>query len=303
MPSIKQAVRDLAGRVPMLDRAARMLKTQREAFTTHYSSPIPSDRDIAGRLALQRAVPQLGGIELNHDMQHKTVLQYADTYVDTPFAKLGAGQLRYSPDQPWFSVSDAIFLYGFLRQHQPKNIIEVGCGYSSAAILDTIEACFRTRPSITFIEPFPQRLKGVLRGSDLASAPLIEQPVQQVPLDVFAALGAGDLLLIDSSHVLKCGSDVQFLLFDVLPALAPGVHVHFHDVYYPFEYPQDWLLGGRYWNEAYALRAFLSFNACWRIQLFNHYATLAFRDILEQRMPLCLNSPTSSIYIERMREA
>ena len=81
--------------------------------------------------------------------------------------------------------------------------------------------------------------------------------VQDVPIDEFRALGSGDVLFIDSSHVLKTGSDVHRELFEILPALASGVLIHFHDIDYPFEYPDLFLFERRYsWNEAYAVRAF-----------------------------------------------
>jgi hypothetical protein len=119
-------------------------------------------------------------------------------------------------------------------------------------------------------------------------------------MDVFMSLQDGDLLFIDSSHVMKCGSDVQFLMFEVLPRLRVGVVVHFHDVFDSFEYPEDWLLKGWYWNESYALRAFLSYNAAWEIYLFGNYAVKTFAEFFKQKMPLCLENPGGSLYIRRI---
>ena len=82
-------------------------------------------------------------------------------------------------------------------------------------------------------------------------------------------MAAGDILIIDSSHVAKTGSDVNYLYFDVLPRLVPGVLVHVHDIGFPFEYPRSWVAEGRSWNEAYLLRAFLTFNSDYRIELWN----------------------------------
>src|SRR5690606_33895195 len=80
-----------------------------------------------------------------------------------------------------------------------------------------------------------------------------------------------DILFVDSSHVLKTGSDVNHLLFQILPILKKGVLVHFHDIFYPFEYPKEWILSGRSWNEIYALRAFLTYNSNFKILLFSHF--------------------------------
>jgi Methyltransferase domain len=109
-------------------------------------------------------------------------------------------------------------------------------------MLDMVDRFLPSPPGITLVEPFPVILRKLLRPDDYARVTLIEDRVQHVPLERFKALGPGDLLFIDSSHVLKCGSDVQFLLFEVLPVLAVGVVVHFHDVFESFEYPREWLM-------------------------------------------------------------
>ncbi len=104
--------------------------------------------------------------------------------------------------------------------------------------------------------------------------------MQNVGLDVFAALGPGDILFVDSSHVLKTGSDVCYELFDILPVLQPGVMVHFHDIFYHFEYPAPWVVEERRsWNEIYALRAFLMYNSAFEVVFFNNYFMKRFPEI------------------------
>ena len=93
--------------------------------------------------------------------------------------------------------------------------------------------------------------------------------VQNVKLIEFEKLEPNDLLFIDSSHISKIGSDLNYLLFEVLPSLKPGVIIHFHDILYPFEYPYEWIEKGIYWNEAYLLKAFLMHNKNYEILLFN----------------------------------
>ena len=100
---------------------------------------------------------------------------------------------------------------------------------------------------------------------------LMQLPLQSVDLEVFRQLHSGDFLFIDSTHVARAGSDVNYLLSDVLPALAQGVIVHIHDIFYPFEYDPAWVLEGRDWNEAYMLRAFLQYNNTFEILLFTSY--------------------------------
>ena len=218
------------------------------------------------------------------------------------FCKSSTDDLRYYFSQSWFCYADAIFLYCFLRHTNPKTVIEVGSGFSSAVILDTVEKFLPQYPLITFIEPYPDRLKSLLKPQDFERCQILENRVQDVPLNIFTSLSAGDLLFIDSSHVVKCGSDLQFLLFKVLPQLPVGVFVHFHDVFYPFEYPEAWLLDGRYWNEAYFLRAFLAYNNEWEIYFFNTYVAKFFNDFLAEKMPLCLKNTGGSIYLQRVRK-
>jgi hypothetical protein len=110
-----------------------------------------------------------------------------------------------------------------------------------------------------------------MNDNDIKRSTLIKTEVQLVSLDFFEKLEAGDILFIDSSHVGKTGSDVNFILFEVLPALKSGVIIHFHDVSYPFEYPKEWVYKGRNWNEDYFLRAFLMYNNNFEILLFSDY--------------------------------
>ena len=111
--------------------------------------------------------------------------------------------------------------------------------------------------------------------------------------------GLNDIVVIDSTHVAKAGSDVNFLLFEVLPRLRPGVLVHFHDIFYPFEYPSDWVYSGRGWSEAYLLRAFLMYNAEFKIVLFNTFLELFHQELFAAEYPLCLRNPGGSIWIRR----
>ena len=134
-------------------------------------------------------------------------------------------------------------------------MIEVGSGYSTLLMADVNTRFLGGSANIRCIEPYPLPFLDPLPQG---VAELIVSPVQDVPLKTFDRLEAGDVLFIDSSHVSKTGSDVNHLVFEVVPRLARGVHVHFHDVFLPFDYPRDWVLKlGLYWNEQYPLRALL----------------------------------------------
>ena len=153
-------------------------------------------------------------------------------------------------------------------------------------MLDTSERYLDWSPRITMIEPYPEQVQELVHPGDLDRVALLSDPVQQVPLSVFAALEAGDVLFIDSTHVSRVGSDVNYEIFEILPALQPGVFVHFHDIFYPFEYPLSWVEEGRGWNEAYVLRAFLEFNDDFEIVLFNDFLAVRAADKIAREMPL-----------------
>jgi len=99
-------------------------------------------------------------------------------------------------------------------------------------------------------------------------------------------LQSGDILFIDSSHVAKVGSDVNYLFFEVIPRLKPGVMVHFHDVFLPDEYPKVWVIDeGRNWNEQYLLRAFLQFNTSWEVMWSAHFMGTRHRAAVQMTFP------------------
>jgi hypothetical protein len=118
-------------------------------------------------------------------------------------------------------------------------------------------------------------------------------------MQLFTALQSGDVLFIDSTHVSKTGSDVNHLLFEVLPSLASGVYVHFHDIFYPFEYPREWVFNGCSWNECYALRAFLQHNHAFTIEYMNTYLQHFHRDRFAQRMARCLKNTGGSLWLRK----
>jgi hypothetical protein len=108
---------------------------------------------------------------------------------------------------------------------------------------------------------------------------------------------SNDVLFIDSSHVTKIGSDVNYLFFEILPRLRPGVLVHIHDVMWPFNYPLEWIIEGRSWNKAYIVRAFLQYNEAFDILLFNSYLGHTYRKMLTEQMPKFLENTGGSIWL------
>lgn len=168
-----------------------------------------------------------------------------------------AGRQGFFLGNDQFSNIDARTLFVFLREFKPRRVIEVGSGFSSLLMADVKRRFLSPSTALQCIEPYP---RSFLRDPSYGFE-LVESKVEHVPLQFFETLSAGDILFIDSSHVSKTGSDVNYLLFEVIPRLPVGVLVHIHDIFLPHDYPYEWVVtNNRSWNEQYVLQAYLMFN-------------------------------------------
>ncbi|MBM3512358.1 MAG: class I SAM-dependent methyltransferase [Alphaproteobacteria bacterium] len=257
----------------------------------HFYSPIADLDDLSQRAA---TVFDLGapvaGIDFHLDAQQNLFRELAALAAQFELPRDAIPSRRFYWNNDQLGPGDASVLAAMLLKLRPKRVIEVGSGYSSAVMLDIRQSGLAGEFACTFIEPYPNRLKTLLRPGDHAAVRLIEQRLELVDPAVFDALDAGDVLFIDSSHVSKAGSDVNHIVFNLLPRLRPGVVIHFHDIFYPFEYPREWFFNGnRSWNEAYILRAFLMNNPHYRILFFNHFVAYKCQDLRDLMPPFWLN--------------
>jgi Methyltransferase domain len=186
-----------------------------------------------------------------------------------------------------------------IRHQRPKRIIEVGSGFSSCVLLDTNEIFFDNSIACTFIEPYPELLLSLIKPHDRQQIEIVPAGLQDVELDRFSQLAAGDILFIDSTHVAKTGSDVNLYFSEIIPSLHSDVIIHFHDIFYPFEYPRQWVYEGRAWNETYMLRAFLQYNRAFTIMFFNTFLERFHMERFLKNMPLCLKNLGGSIWIRK----
>ena len=267
----------------------------------HFYSPLPDFDGI--RREEDRIFPapprEIAGLDLREAEQLALLEQLAKFYPDIPFRKDPTAGLRYHYDNQSYAYSDAIMLHCMLRHLEPRRLIEIGSGYSSCVTLDTNQLFLGGSLETTFIEPYPDLLLSLTSDADRARIRIIPERLQDVPADVFSTLEAGDILFVDSTHVSRIDSDVNRLMFEILPALAPGVVIHFHDILYPFEYPKEWVYFGRAWNESYLLRAFLQYNDSFRVLLMNTFIAQFHRPFLQEKMPLCLENIGGSLWLEK----
>ena len=227
-----------------------------QVYPRSYTSPLPlkEETDLA---ALQRK-RFLPGIELNQ--QHALALvdriaPYVGELASTPYERRDGEPFWFA--NSWFNDFDAATLYALLRHVAPKRYVELGCGFSS---IMSSRALARNGQGgspcdALYADPHP-RLDVV---DLLEGARFVRKRVQDLPLDVFTGLDAGDVLFVDTSHVVKTQSDVVHTLVTVLPMLTPGVWVHFHDVFTPYDYPVKWVTNPLFSNnEQYAVEALLT---------------------------------------------
>ena len=224
----------------------------------HYYSAIPDVRELERTLDIWARKSELPGLKFDVAGQAETVrricLPFQDEYLGSAAFRLATRE-GYGPG---YGYIEAQALHGVLRHYKPARLIEVGSGVSTFCMLNALEANraegYPARHFVS-IEPYPSpRLRA------LASIELVPRKVQEVGLGYFEDLGPGDFLFVDSSHAVKPGSDVNFLVLEVLPRLKPGVVVHFHDIYLPYDYSRDTLRALFFPSETSLLRAFLTNN-------------------------------------------
>lgn len=265
----------------MLHRCVRTARAVRAVVTQppyvapgHFYSPLTSAQDVGRALRTVDAV----GVDLSEQRQLSLAAELR------PVLEQPAPGPRYIPDNSMYGPADAAVYRGILRRFRPGNIIEVGSGFSTATALDEADAAELAGLKITCIEPYPERLLGLLGGADHERVTLLRRPVQDTDLGLYQGLGPDDVLFIDSTHVVKAGSDVSWLILQVLPRLAPGVIVHIHDIFWPFEYPAAWLREHRDWTENYLVHAFLMGNSDWEILLFSSWLWHKHPELIPDRI-------------------
>jgi Methyltransferase domain len=192
-----------------------------------------------------------------------------------------------------FPRGDAVAYYGLVRHLRPRRVVEVGAGWSSLVLRRAL-AANDERCDVTLIEPRPNM---EVLGELPAGWKLVDTLVQFAGLADFEALEPGDVLFYDGSHCVHTGSDVNWIFFEVLPRLRPGVWIHVHDIGWPWDYGPEWVLDeGLSWNEQYLVQAFLMNNDAYRVRLAANMLRVLRPDEVAELLPL----PGSSVWIEKL---
>jgi hypothetical protein len=245
----------------------------------HYYSPIPDLRQLPASVFERES--ELPGVDLRIEeglrLLEGELARYLQEF-QPPRTAAAAGPGRYFLENDVFETVDADVLYAMVRHHKPRRIIELGSGLSTFVELEAIAANRRDghETELTVFDPYPGSGSGVA-VEDVLGDSLERIGATDVPLQHFDALEAGDILFVDTTHTVKLGGDVNRIILEILPRLAPGVYVHLHDVFLPYEYPRQWFEDHRwFWSEQYLLQAFLIGNRGFQVVFAARAATVKF---------------------------
>jgi hypothetical protein len=264
----------------------------------HYYSPIVDPAALADSGFKSRQIADaVPGVEIDYTKMTSLIRSALHGWNGIFPETITSGR-RYYVNNDMYGIGDAIILSAMLRHFRPKQWIEIGCGFSSAILLDTLDDDRTLDTTVTFIEPNTERLESLLRDIDRHRLLIIKNFAQEVPLETFDKLCAGDVLFLDTTHISKTGSDVNHEIFLILPRLASGVIVHFHDVFDQFEYPDDWIYAeNRSWNELYVLRAFLMYNGNFEILYANDSFAKHRKEVIAELRPEILRNPGGGLWL------
>jgi len=255
----------------------------------HFYSPIPNVSELSPDIYTKEN--ECIGLELDVESQLAFLRENCSVYIDeyTPPVNDGLSQV------------DAFILYALIRDKKPTTMIEIGSGDSTKISLSALGENEKEGVicQFTAIEPYP---KQYLRDIENKNFKLIQKKIQDVDVELFSQ---ADILFIDSSHVAKIGSDVNYEILDIIPRLKVGAIVHWHDIMIPFDYHKVWIdSGNMFWNESYMVHAFMlhnkSFKVIWASRFMQESCSLQLSKMFSYFNPSDSMQQLSSFWIQRV---
>lgn len=245
-------------------------------------------------------------IDFNYEQAETRFLQRLQKYAP----ELVSGALSscgFENQNAYFSDLDSVALYMEIRQSKPQTIVEVGQGMSTKIIAAACRSNWTEtgrRTALITIDPYARVEESKMRDAWI-DIDVIRKPVQTADVSVFQTLKENDLLFVDSSHVYKFGSDVEYEFNGIYPTLSENVLIHIHDIFSPYEYPKHWLVNRKqFWNEQYYLEQFLRFNSRYEVILPLHTLSRGSRliqDFVAQHLSaMGISTTGQSFYMRRV---
>lgn len=257
----------------------------------HFYSPVPTTYELNEQI--YNKIFDCAGIDFNINEQMTYLDQVHSKYCD-----------EYKPAVNLNRISqvDSFILYSIIREKKPKIMIEIGSGESTKVSLAALNVNESEGVHCKFyaIEPYPEKFLKEIKKQNFN---LIKSVLQDVDINM---LKSADLLFIDSSHVSKIGSDVNYEILEIIPKLKVGAVVHWHDIMIPTNYWKRWIDDGNmFWNESYMVHAFMLFNNSYKIIWSSRYLQINKPDELKKRFSYFnlenYNQQITSFWIERIK--
>lgn len=255
----------------------------------HYYEPMFNPKHLRHSLRDDRSLP---GIDFNDEKQLEILrsFNYNDELLTIPVDKPAGNSHEYYYNCGAYCSGDGEYLYSMVRKFKPSHIIEVGSGYSTLMINNAIEKNTQEDKNYSCvhecIEPYEQPWLETL------PVKIIRSRLEDVSKNLFCGLGGNDMLIIDSSHIIRPQGDVVTEYLEILPTLKSGVIVHIHDIFTPKDYLDSWVYDDvRFWNEQYLLEAFMSFNREFEILGALNYLTHNYYEQFAEKCPVFSKQP------------
>jgi predicted O-methyltransferase YrrM len=283
--SCARTLHDLPVAFPALVKAFRGLQKMGINVTpNHYYWPVPDLAELEKREWPIYSAPP--GCHFDLKKQAELARELSANYGAECCFSAEPHDSSYHYNNGYFEAVDAEVAYFMVRQFKPARIVEIGTGYSTRVLATALERNSETdglEGQLISIDPNPERF---LKNGWRSVVVQIPRAIQEVELKFFGTLQSGDILFIDSSHVVSVGSDVLREYLQILPQLKPGVLVHIHDIFLPSDYPRDAVLKNLwFWSEQYLLQAFLSFNSEFEVLWGSSAMQIHYPWVLEQCFP------------------
>lgn len=246
-------------RFPLSKKA--LLHTGIYPLRNHYYEPLFDFKQLKKPLSDERILP---GIDWNIKEQLDTLASFNFQHEFEGIPETFVSDITFHFKNNSFESGDAEYWYNLIRLKKPRRIIEIGSGNSTKMARLAIKANKETDPPYqcehVCIEPYE------MPWLEKLGVAVLRKKVEDLEISFFQQLEAGDILFIDSSHMIRPQGDVLFEYLEVIPTLKPGVIVHIHDIFSPRDYLKSWIIDDvKFWNEQYLLEAFLSCNKEWKI--------------------------------------
>lgn len=245
----------------------------------HFYSPIPDIRELDQRPQLWQIPSAMPSVEMQQKAHLEFMTAVIGRYIHECSFSIQATKVPYEYfiRNGYFGYVSAAAMHTIVRHYRPRRIVDVGAGFTTRVLAQAarMNAEDGFPPELIAIDPFPS---SILRNGFPGLTHFLEKAIQDVDISIFTSLEADDILSIDTTHAVRTGGDVPYLYLELLPRLKPGVVVHIHDIFLPFEYPREWIARRLFWNEQYLLHAFLIYNTTFKPLWGQKYAEMVCQE-------------------------